>query len=121
MIANPAAALETAAPIGAVAADRRFGFARTLFRLPAHVLLLLIRVYQRTLSPALPVITLGQCVCRFTPSCSHYAADAIRTHGAIAGMLLAVKRLAKCTPLHSGGFDPVPPRNVKPRCLRVKV
>lgn len=86
--------------------------------LPARVLLFLIRVYQHTLSPALPVLTLGRCGCRFTPTCSDYAAEAIRTHGAIAGIALAAIRLVKCTPLHPGGFDPVPPRRPMPRCTR---
>lgn len=89
-----------------------------LRRLPAAALLLLIRIYQRTLSPALPVLTLGQCGCRFSPTCSHYAAEAIRTHGAFHGTALAAMRLAKCTPLHPGGVDPVPPRRA-PRCDRV--
>jgi putative membrane protein insertion efficiency factor len=78
--------------------------------LPARMLLGLIRLYQRTLSPALPVLTLGTCGCRFSPTCSHYAAEAIRTHGALAGTSLAVRRLLKCTPLHPGGHDPVPAR-----------
>ena len=76
--------------------------------LTARALLALLRLYQRTLSRALPVVTLGRCGCRFSPTCSHYAADAIRTHGALAGTGLALVRLAKCTPLHPGGFDPVP-------------
>ena len=100
------------------ATDR--SLARRLGQLPARALLLLIRIYQRTLSPALPVLTLGRCGCRFSPTCSHYAADAIRTHGALAGTTLAVVRLLKCTPLHPGGFDPVPPRRTPrpPRCTR---
>jgi putative membrane protein insertion efficiency factor len=72
-------------------------------------LVFLIRIYQRTISPLLPVVTLGTCGCRFSPSCSHYAAEAIRTHGALAGLGLALARLIKCTPRHPGGFDPVPP------------
>ncbi len=92
--------------------------ARTALRqLPARALVLLIRLYQRTLSPALPVITLGRCGCRFHPTCSHYAAEAIQTHGALRGIALAALRLVKCTPLHPGGFDPVPPR-AAPRCTR---
>jgi hypothetical protein len=82
----------------------------------ARALLALVRLYQRTLSPALPVVTLGRCGCRFYPTCSHYAADAIRAHGALAGLALAARRLAKCTPLHPGGFDPVPA--ARPRCIR---
>ena len=95
--------------------DRPSLFTRIL-RLPAAALLGLIWVYQRTLSPALPVVFGPACGCRFSPTCSHYAAGAIRGHGAIRGSWLAVRRLAKCTPLHPGGFDPVPaPRN-RPAC-----
>lgn len=79
-------------------------------RVPAHFFLFLIRLYQRTLSPALPVFFGPACGCRFTPTCSHYAAEAIRTHGAIVGLALAAWRLVKCTPLHPGGHDPVPPK-----------
>jgi putative membrane protein insertion efficiency factor len=64
--------------------------------------LLLIRVYQLCLSPFLGT------ACRFTPSCSHYAQEAIETHGVMKGSLLAAKRLCKCHPFHSPGFDPVP-------------
>ena len=89
-----------------------------LVQAPAAVLLLLIRLYQRTLSPILPVVFGSACGCRFSPTCSHYAADAIRTHGALVGVVLATVRLVKCTPLHPGGFDPVPPRRSRPRCVR---
>ncbi len=77
--------------------------------LPARVLLALLWVYQRALSPVLPVVFGTACGCRFSPTCSHYAADAVRTHGAIVGSFLAARRLLKCSPLHPGGFDPVPP------------
>jgi putative membrane protein insertion efficiency factor len=93
--------------------------ARLLLGLPTYVLLGFIRVYQHTLAPILPVITLGRCGCRFSPTCSHYAADAIRFHGALAGTFLAAIRLLKCTPLHPGGFDPVPAPRRKPRCDRI--
>ena len=66
-------------------------------------LLLLIRAYQLGISPFL-----GQ-RCRFYPSCSSYAAEAITVHGAFKGSLLATKRLCKCHPWHPGGCDPVPP------------
>ena len=89
-----------------------------LVRLPAQALLGLIWLYQRTLSPALPAIFGAACGCRFSPTCSHYAAGAIRTHGLFIGMFLAVCRLAKCTPLHPGGFDPVPAR-AKFSCVSV--
>ncbi len=91
---------------------------RLAFALPGQTLLLLIRLYQRTLSPLLPVVSLGACGCRFTPTCSHYAAEAIRRHGAITGLGLALARLVKCTPRHSGGFDPVPPAPSPRRCVR---
>lgn len=92
-------------------------FFRFLPSLPARTLLALIWIYQRTLSPVLPVILGPNCGCRFSPTCSHYAAEAVRTHGAILGALFALRRLVKCTPLHPGGLDPVPPRRV-PRCTR---
>lgn len=74
-----------------------------------RLLLLLIRIYQLTLSRLLPVVSLGTCACRFSPTCSCYAAEAVRLHGAPRGVLLALRRLLRCTPLHPGGFDPVPP------------
>lgn len=61
-----------------------------------------IRVYQRVLSPLLPNR------CRFHPTCSHYAVEAIEKHGAVRGVWLAIKRILKCHPLHPGGYDPVP-------------
>ncbi|WP_426192152.1 membrane protein insertion efficiency factor YidD [Massilia sp. DWR3-1-1] len=68
------------------------------------LLVLLLRAYQVLLSPML-----GQ-RCRFYPSCSHYAIEAIHTHGAARGSWLAARRLGKCHPWHAGGFDPVPPK-----------
>jgi putative membrane protein insertion efficiency factor len=65
-------------------------------------LLLLLRAYKLGISPFL-----GQ-HCRFYPSCSEYAAEAIGRHGAWKGSLLAGKRLCKCHPWHAGGLDPVP-------------
>lgn len=63
-----------------------------------------IRVYQRTLSPLLGPR------CRFHPSCSHYAIEAIERFGALRGTGLALKRIARCHPLNAGGHDPVPER-----------
>ncbi len=68
-----------------------------------HVLLFLLRAYKLCISPFL-----GN-HCRFYPSCSEYAAEAIRTHGAVKGSYLAMRRLSKCHPWHEGGEDPVPP------------
>lgn len=61
-----------------------------------------IRVYQWTLG----AVMAGHC--RFSPSCSQYAMEAIRLHGAIHGGILAVRRLLRCHPFHAGGRDPVP-------------
>jgi putative membrane protein insertion efficiency factor len=72
-----------------------------------HILLALIRAYQWLLSPFV-----GH-HCRFHPTCSHYAADAIRTHGAIKGTVLAARRLLRCHPWHEGGVDLVPPAEPK--------
>lgn len=84
--------------------------------LPARALLALIRVYQRIFSPALPALFGSACGCRFTPTCSHYAAEAVREHGAFAGAWLTARRLVKCTPFHPGGFDPVPTRRARAVC-----
>jgi putative membrane protein insertion efficiency factor len=91
-----------------------------IIRIPARVLVGLVRIYQRTLSPALPVLTAGACGCRFSPTCSHYAVEAVQVHGALLGSWLAMRRLVKCTPLHPGGIDPVPARKpAGPSCRRV--
>ncbi|MBL6749130.1 MAG: membrane protein insertion efficiency factor YidD [Nevskia sp.] len=68
------------------------------------LLLGIIRTYQRLLSPLLGPR------CRFYPSCSHYAAEALQVHGVLRGSALALHRLVRCHPLHPGGLDPVPPR-----------
>jgi putative membrane protein insertion efficiency factor len=67
-----------------------------------NAVVLAIRIYQRSLSKLLPP------VCRFYPSCSEYAAQAIERHGTLRGMKLAALRLLRCMPWHPGGFDPVP-------------
>ncbi len=87
--------------------------------LPGTLLVGVIRLYQTLVSPVLPLLA-PTCGCRFTPSCSHYAAEAVARHGALAGTWLALKRLARCHPLHPGGLDPVPaPRTVgRLRCTR---
>lgn len=77
--------------------------------LPAAAAVALVKVYQRTASPLLPVFFGPACGCRFYPSCSHYAVDALLAHGALKGGWLTARRLLKCTPLHPGGHDPVPP------------
>lgn len=69
---------------------------------PQRVLLGLIRVYQLALSPFV-----GN-QCRFTPTCSHYAREAVLRHGAARGSWLAIKRISRCHPWNAGGHDPVP-------------
>jgi putative membrane protein insertion efficiency factor len=65
-------------------------------------LILPIRFYRRVISPLLPPR------CRFHPTCSQYAIEAIEKHGVFRGGWLAVRRIARCHPLHPGGYDPVP-------------
>jgi hypothetical protein len=67
------------------------------------VLIGLIRVYQVAVSPRIPPS------CRFHPSCSHYAIEALERHGAWKGSRLAARRLLRCHPWGASGFDPVPP------------
>lgn len=69
------------------------------------ILIKLIHLYRFILSP-----WIGQ-QCRFYPSCSHYAEEAILNHGAIKGSFLALRRLLRCQPFSNGGLDPVPPNN----------
>ncbi|MGI6495835.1 MAG: membrane protein insertion efficiency factor YidD [Kiritimatiellia bacterium] len=72
-------------------------------RLLASVLIALVRAYQVVLSPFLPPS------CRFTPSCSQYAIEALRAHGPLRGSCLTLRRLMRCRPFGPSGFDPVPP------------
>ncbi|NQZ70968.1 MAG: membrane protein insertion efficiency factor YidD [Lentisphaeria bacterium] len=77
-----------------------------ILKLPSKILLLLVRFYQLCLSPFIP-----SC-CRFTPTCSAYAADALKLHGAIKGCILSMYRIGRCQPLCKGGHDPVPEKFV---------
>ena len=61
-----------------------------------------IRFYQRKISPGLPPR------CRYIPTCSEYALEAVEKYGAVKGGWLAAKRIARCHPFHKGGYDPVP-------------
>ncbi|MBQ4498342.1 MAG: membrane protein insertion efficiency factor YidD [Spirochaetaceae bacterium] len=71
-------------------------------RLLSRILCVLIRAYQIGISPFLPKS------CRYYPSCSHYAIEAINKYGPFKGTLLASKRILRCHPFHEGGYDPVP-------------
>ncbi len=66
----------------------------------SNFFLLLVRIYKRCISPLMPP------ACRFYPSCSQYAEEAIKKYG-IKGIFLAIKRILKCHPLHPGGYDPL--------------
>ncbi|HET9553071.1 MAG TPA: membrane protein insertion efficiency factor YidD [Anaeromyxobacteraceae bacterium] len=68
----------------------------------ARLLVLLVRFYQRFIGPGLPP------ACRYYPSCSAYAVEALTRHGAARGSWLAARRLLRCHPFHPGGVDPVP-------------
>jgi uncharacterized protein len=68
-----------------------------------RVLSLPIRAYRTLISPLLPA------ACRFHPSCSAYALEALEQHGAWSGSWLTLRRLSRCHPFHAGGLDPVPP------------
>lgn len=74
-----------------------------LKNLPRIPILAFIRLYQMTLSRALPPDT-----CRFYPSCSHYAFQAIYKYGVLKGSLMATWRVLRCNPFNPGGYDPVP-------------
>ncbi len=76
--------------------------------LPAHILILAIRVYRLVISPAQLFLFGPTGGCRFTPTCSQYALDAIHTHGAMNGSVLAAGRICRCHPWGGGGHDPVP-------------
>ena len=68
----------------------------------SRLLVLLVRFYQRFIGPGLPQ------ACRFHPSCSTYAVEALERHGALRGGWLTIRRLGRCHPFHPGGIDPVP-------------
>ncbi len=72
----------------------------------------LIRLYQLLLSPLMPAC------CRYHPSCSNYAIEALNTHGFIIGTMLAAWRILRCNPFSKGGYDPVPPPGILARTLR---
>ncbi len=72
------------------------------------ILIILINGYRRLISPLFPPS------CRFQPTCSQYAIEAIEKFGALRGSWLAIKRILRCHPFHPGGYDPVPPVDSNP-------
>lgn len=76
--------------------------------LPSALCILLVRLYQLTLSPAKMFLMGPSGHCRFQPSCSQYAVEALKTHGAAGGSWLAAKRVCRCHPWGAWGEDPVP-------------
>ena len=73
----------------------------------SYFLIGLIKIYRKAISPfKIPC-------CRFTPTCSQYAIEAINTHGAIKGGAMAVWRILRCNPFCRGGYDPVPPKKTQ--------
>ena len=81
-------------------------------RFPAGLLLAPIRLYQRFVSPALPRR------CKYEPTCSAYAVDAVREFGVVRGLILAGWRLLRCNPLSPGGYDPVEAQTLFKRARR---
>lgn len=79
-------------------------FTHTVGRSVARGLIFLIQLYRHMVSPLRPA------TCRFVPTCSQYAVDALNEYGLIRGSWLAAVRLAKCGPWHEGGWDPIPDR-----------
>jgi uncharacterized protein len=75
-------------------------FWHAIVRLPGEMLILLVRIYQYTLSPLI-----GR-QCRFQPTCSNYFIGAVRKYGAISGALRGIWRICRCHPFHPGGYDP---------------
>ena len=98
-MSTPARAPQPSAPSGRGGARRELG---TLLR---RAWVLPIVVYRKAISPLKPAPT-----CRFHPTCSAYAQEAVLSHGVLRGTWLAIRRVARCHPWHPGGLDPVPPR-----------
>jgi putative membrane protein insertion efficiency factor len=84
-----------------------------MLNIPQFILIFAIRVWRWTVSPAQTFLFGATGGCRFTPSCSQYALDAVREHGAAAGAALAAGRICRCHPWCAGGHDPVPKKGFK--------
>ena len=86
---------------------KTFGLMSSLLAVPV---IILIKLYQRFLSPMLGA------TCRFYPTCSTYALQCYQNYGLVTGSLLTIKRLCKCHPFHPGGLDEVPLKDINPNC-----
>lgn len=80
----------------------------------SYVFILPIKIYQWVISPIIPN------ACRHIPTCSQYAIEALKTHGIFKGTWLAVKRILRCHPWGTHGYDPVPPRKIDTKPLDLK-
>jgi uncharacterized protein len=82
----------------------------------ARILRIFLKVYKATLSPFLALLTGGPGTgCRFAPTCSEYFVEAVEVHGLMVGTWLGLKRILRCHPWGSSGYDPVPARGTKRR------
>ncbi|MBN2349299.1 MAG: membrane protein insertion efficiency factor YidD [Bacteroidales bacterium] len=81
-------------------------------RIIIALFILPVRIYQYTISPLLPAS------CRHIPTCSEYAVQALKTHGIFRGSWLAIKRISRCHPWGTHGYDPVPPQKIKVKKLK---
>jgi uncharacterized protein len=88
--------------VGSVTSSVTSIVVRALASISRTVLILLVRAYQIVLSPLLPAS------CRYYPTCSAYAIEALERHGAFRGGWLTLRRVARCNPFRPGGYDPVP-------------
>jgi len=83
----------------------------------ARILRIFLKVYKATLSPFLALLTGGPGTgCRFAPTCSEYFVEAVEVHGLMVGTWLGLKRILRCHPWGSSGYDPVPARGTKRKC-----
>jgi putative membrane protein insertion efficiency factor len=79
-----------------------FNFVIILNKAAAYIFIFFIMIYKKIISPFLPK------ACRYYPTCSVYSAEALKKYGLIKGLYLAIKRILRCNPFFSGGYDPVP-------------
>jgi len=86
-----------------------------------QLLILFVRIYRVTLSPAKTFLFGPMAECRFEPSCSQYAIEALKTHGPLTGSWLAAGRICRCHPWGECGADPVPPKKVRSSEFGVRV